>query len=198
MNLVIGHGIVNEAELKYTPNGLAVCNLTVDAGKTQYITALGLRAEHLSESKGQYLSWWGRISSNLYTRQDGTNVWHMGLRVSEGHYNPPTNASVKQTIGLVSGDHSVEHVTDRDQGKEINTIRWNFTTQKGKEEAYLVQTKYPPVGGQAQGELEYRTFDVDGYHVRTFVINNTQVAGQPNEAAPSSAPLPEQGDTPWE
>lgn len=191
MNLITGHGIVTEADLTYTGSGLAILNLAVDAGKTQYITAFGGTAERLSTSKGMHLSWWGRITSNMYTTKDGRETWHMKLRLVEGVVNPIPETVVKQTMGMFAGEVAQEQVKDRDQNKEINTMRFEYEKQNGVTEKYLVQLENNATHGQASGELEYRTFELNGLHIRTFVVKNNPSVPEPEPAHTGG------GATPW-
>ena len=190
MNLVTGHGIVTEAELTYTGSGLAILNLAIDAGKTQYVTAFGGTAEKLSTSKGMHLSWWGRISSNVYTTKDGRETWHMKLRLVEGEAGQIPQTVVKQTMGMFAGEVAQEQVKDRDQVKQINTMRFHYEKQNGVTENYLVQLEDNAPQGQASGELEYRTFEHNGLHIRTFLVRNNANVPSPEPVAAGSDASP--------
>lgn len=93
MNIVcVAGNVAREAEIKYLPNGDAVCNFSVADNKGKDKPAIfwncqlfGKRAESLSQyiTKGQAVTVSGTLTEREWTDKDGNKRKQMDLRVND-------------------------------------------------------------------------------------------------------------------
>lgn len=91
-NLTIAGNVAREAEIKYLPNGDAVCNFSVADNQGKDKPAIfwncqlfGKRAESLSQyiTKGQAVTVSGTLTEREWTDKDGNKRKQMDLRVND-------------------------------------------------------------------------------------------------------------------
>lgn len=91
-NITIAGNVAREAEIKYLPNGDAVCNFSVADNQGKDKPAIfwncqlfGKRAESLSQyiTKGQAVTVSGTLTEREWTDKDGNKRKQMDLRVND-------------------------------------------------------------------------------------------------------------------
>jgi len=173
MNLV--HGITNieQAELKQAKSGLSIADLKLTTKDgMNFATAFGDTAEELAGGQGLALVWHGRLTSRNYTKQDGEQVWAMGItigsaKVVERREDMPLFVEVR-----VSGQASPITYEGRDGVFNGTQIRWQHEKRNGQLESFVVVTNETYEHAVAVGTPQYRSFTLDGVTVRTFYIPN--------------------------
>lgn len=173
MNLVHGITKIEQAELKQAKSGLSIADLklTTDNGMN-FATAFGDTAEALAGGQGLQLVWHGRLTSRNYTKQDGEQVWAMGITIGSAkvvEHKPDTPLFVE---ARVSGDASPITYEGLDGRATRTQLKFAFDKRNGQREEFLVLTDDASGPTVAVGTPQYRSFDLAGVTVRTYYIPN--------------------------
>jgi len=173
MNLV--HGITNieQAELKQAKSGLSIADLKLTTKDgMNFATAFGDTAEELAGGEGLALVWHGRLTSRNYTKQDGEQVWAMGITIGSAKVVERRDDMPLFVEARVSGDASPITYEGRDGMTKRTQVRWSHEKRNGQQESFLVLTDDTAGPTVAVGAPQYRSFALDGVTVRTFYIPN--------------------------
>jgi len=173
MNLV--HGITNieQAELKQAKSGLSIADLKLTTKDgMNFATAFGDTAEELAGGEGLALVWHGRLTSRNYTKQDGEEVWAMGITIGSAKVVERREDMPLFVEARVSGDASPLTYEGRDGMTQSTQVRWSHEKRNGQQESFLVLTDDTAGPTVAVGTPQYRSFALDGVTVRTFYVPN--------------------------
>lgn len=186
MNLVHGITKIDQAEIKQAKSGLTIADLklTTDNGMN-FATAFGDTAEELAGGQGLLAVWHGRLSSRNYTKQDGEEVWAMGITIGSAKVVEHKPDAARFVEARVSGDASPITYEGRDGAVTKTQVRWSHEKRNGQQESFLILTDDTAGPTVAVGTPQYRSFALNGLTVRTFYIPNALQAADVTDPLPT-------------